>query len=179
MDRIDPVLGATIAAAVGVLGYGSLGLVDNPLRSAMYGLTVLLGAAQISMIIASQVLVAKKAPLALHGTVAGCFSLYGGLGVMTSSYVGGQLFDVWIGAAPFVLTSATSLLLAFMGCAVLYRRRGQGKSEGSANSAQSQEPQDQTVRQSLNNRESEETENTALSTISLDVSEHVESGTHL
>jgi len=86
IERADKVLATALAAGLGVVAYGSVGLISDPTKGAgIMVVACLLGLAQISSIITSQALVASQAPAGLHGTVAGCFSLVGGVGVMVST----------------------------------------------------------------------------------------------
>ncbi len=62
----------------------------------MVAIAPIVGFAQIFMIISAQIILTKEAmPEHLRGTVSGCYSLLGAVGIVISEYVGGYLFDIW------------------------------------------------------------------------------------
>ncbi len=64
-------LGLLIAS----IGYGSMGFIDQPLGTAMYGAAVLLGIGQMSVLMTSQTLIGQEAPEQNRGAIMGMFSL--------------------------------------------------------------------------------------------------------
>ena len=59
-----------------------------------------------SLTLASPVLYPRRTTFTSNikqGTVAGAYSLFGGLGILFCTYVGGLLFDSWTRAAPFLV----------------------------------------------------------------------------
>ena len=124
IERADKVLATALAAGLGFVAYSSVGLVSDPTEGAgILVVACLLGLAQISSIITSQALVASQAPANLHGTVAGCFSLVGGVGVMVTTGVGGVLFDRWTPVAPFLISALISAAVAAAGLRLFSRQR--------------------------------------------------------
>ena len=126
IERADKVLATALAAGLGVVAYGSVGLISDPTKGAgILVVACLLGLAQISSIITSQALVASQAPADLHGTGAGCFSLVGGVGVMLTTGIGGVLFDRWTPVAPFLICALFSSAVAAAGMRLFIRQRRQ------------------------------------------------------
>jgi MFS family permease len=113
-DRVSRVTALAIAAVIGAIGYGAMIFVSNPLGTGLLVIAVLLGAAQISGIITSQVLIAQYAPPEVRGSVIGVFGLCGALAQIALAKFGGVLFDRWTEAAPFVLVGALNLLLVII-----------------------------------------------------------------
>jgi MFS family permease len=119
-DRVSRVMALAIAAVIGAIGYGAMIFVSNPLGAGLLVIAVLLGAAQISGIITSQVLIAQYAPPEVRGSVIGVFGLCGALAQIALAKLGGVLFDRWTEAAPFALVGALNLLLVII--ALLIRK---------------------------------------------------------
>jgi MFS family permease len=54
----------------------------------------------------------------IRGSVAGCYSLFGGLGLLITTKVGGLLFDVWSQTSPFLIMSLCAGV-SFLGTTVV------------------------------------------------------------
>lgn len=115
LRRADTVI---IACAVSAVGYTSTIFVDDPFGAGMYLCAVLIGIGEVGGIIASLVLIGQQAPPAIRGTVVGTYSAFGALGILTALEVGGQLFDSWRPAAPFILFGVASGAVALFGLVV-------------------------------------------------------------
>lgn len=121
-DVLSPVAGMGLAALVGCVAYGMV-FVPLPIESAaMYAIAGSWGLAEIGMVIMAQVLVTRHMPSASKGTCAGCFGLFGSFGVLTQVVLGGLLFDSWFPGAPFVLSSAISVVV-LLGAMVVFIAR--------------------------------------------------------
>lgn len=110
-DKVDRVKALIGAALLGFIAYTSALFVDNPLRGNIYVVVLLIGAAQIFGVITSQVLASQQAPPEIRGSVLGFFGLCGAAAQIILGWVGGQLFDHWREAGPFVLVGFFNLLL--------------------------------------------------------------------
>jgi MFS family permease len=111
-DKIDRVTLVIIAVVLSVIGYGWMGFIPDPAAGgAVYGAAALLGIGQASGILASQVLVAQEAPGAIRGAVIGMVGLFGALGILAISKIGGIAYDDWRPGAPFIIMAAANLLL--------------------------------------------------------------------
>jgi len=69
------------------------------------------GISQIGSVVSSQFFLAKLMPSDIRGTISGCYSIMGGIGVLFYTYVGGVLFDRWYEGGPFVLASVMNGIL--------------------------------------------------------------------
>lgn len=103
----------------------------------MYPLLCLIGLGEIGMIVTSLCLVTSNRLVRaeIRGSVAGCYSLMGGLGILVSTEIGGILFDSWRETAPFLLMSLLGSVTMIGAAAVVTwesmrardeRRTGQG-----------------------------------------------------
>ena len=110
-DRVSPVVGLAIAATLGFAGYFVMGAFGDPLSSSIYPMAILLGIGEISVVVASSSLLGKSAPNDGKGAVVGIYGLIGGIGILTVSFVGGELFDSVSRVAPFLMMAVMNLLL--------------------------------------------------------------------
>ncbi len=120
-DRMNRVSALALALALATVGYSSLGLVDDPTGAAMIIGVCVVGVGEISALIASQVLIAQQAPSGTRGSVMGIFGLFGALGILLATKLGGHLFDQVHPSAPFVLMGGLNFVL--LGWALAVRRR--------------------------------------------------------
>jgi MFS family permease len=118
-DRVDRVTATAAGLGLAAIGYGSLGLITDPLGPWMYVCAVLLGIGQMSVMLTSQTLIGQEAPAERRGALMGAFSISGALGIMFVTKVGGWLFDSWK-SGPFVIVAAANILLL---CVALYMRK--------------------------------------------------------
>jgi len=118
-DKLNRVSAMGLAMFICAIGYGSMGLLPDPLGGWMYPAGVLLGIGQMSAITASQTLIGQEAPSAQRGAVIGMFTFFGAAGVMFITFAGGRLYDAIDPSAPFVLIGVVNAVL--FGCAMLLR----------------------------------------------------------
>jgi MFS family permease len=104
------------------VAYGSLFFVQSPLNKAVFGQMVLVGFGEIGMIVTSLSMATSQVPRDIRGSVAGCYSLFGGLGVLFLTKVGGYLFDNWTETAPFLIVGLVSGVVALGAILMLIRR---------------------------------------------------------
>lgn len=57
-------------------------------------------------------------PKALRGSVGGCYSVFGALGLLLSTQIGGILFDQWWHGSPFFIMGILSAFVS-VGCIVV------------------------------------------------------------
>ena len=120
-DRINRVSAMIIAVSISAIGYGSTIFIDNPLGDGIFICAMLIGLGEISGVIASGVLIAQQAPIIIRGSVIGIFNLYGAVGILIATGVGGQLFDNWRLQGPFLLFSFFSVIVVIWGLIVRNR----------------------------------------------------------
>ena len=122
-DRINRVSALNLTLLLAFLGYGGTALVENPFGMGMIACGILIGMSEVGCIITSSVLIAQQTPARLRGSVIGFFNLTGAVGIMVASKVGGELFDAWREAAPFMLFGGFALLVLIWGLLVRARIR--------------------------------------------------------
>jgi MFS family permease len=120
-DRIDRTLALALALILGLIGYCSIGFVNDPFGVWLYPASVLLGIGQMSVTLASQTLLGQESPPEMRGAVVGTFSICGAAGILFVTGVGGRLYDVIAPAAPFVMIGLLNGLLGLYGF-WLYRK---------------------------------------------------------
>jgi MFS family permease len=114
-SRVDSL---AIAAFIGVIAYGTMFFIVDPLGNNMLWAMALLAVAQIFGIIASQVFITQQARAEIRGSVIGFFGVCGALAQIILASVGGQLFDNWSPTAPFVLVAFLNGVLLVL-CVIL------------------------------------------------------------
>ncbi len=117
-DRIDRVTALNLTLLLAFLGYGGTWFVHDPFAAGMIVCAVLIGMSEVGCIITSSVLIAQQSPERIRGAVIGIFNLFGALGIMVASMVGGMLFDAWREAAPFILFGMLALVVLVWGLLV-------------------------------------------------------------
>ena len=111
LDKYDRVSVMILAMALAVIGYVSIGMVDDPLAPAAIPALVMLGIGEFSAIMVGQALVAQEAPIDSRGSVLGLFAFCGAAGLLSLSFIGGQLFDSVGPGAPFILVGCVNGLI--------------------------------------------------------------------
>ena len=111
VDRMNRVVALAIATGLALVGYLWLGLLDQPHA---YPAAVILGMGQASAILTAMALVGQEVTETNTGAVSGLFTLFGAVGILLATKIGGVLFDVWMPGAPFVITGLANgaILLA-------------------------------------------------------------------
>ena len=117
-DRINRVSALNVTLLLAFLGYGGTWLIDNPFGGGIIVCCVLIGMSEVGCIVTSSVLIAQQSPERIRGSVIGLFNLFGAIGILVASKVGGVLFDNWREAAPFITFGFLALLVLFWGLAV-------------------------------------------------------------
>lgn len=125
LDRFDRLMMLAAGAVLATVGFGAVGLIENPLDPAVIPLFVLLGIGQSSCFYASQALIGQEAPLENRGAVIGAFSACGAVGVLIANGIGGRLFDSIDPGAPFLMVAGATALLAIYAVWVRLRERAQ------------------------------------------------------
>ncbi len=111
MDRLDRVTVIVLAMGIAAVGYAIVGLTHDPFAPGMPLKMMLLGAGELSCIIAGQALLGQQAPRDYRGSVMGVAAFCAAIGVMFSTSLGGWLFDHWRPGAPFVMIGCVNALV--------------------------------------------------------------------
>lgn len=106
-------------ALLSAASQASMLFLSDPTGKLAILLVCLQGFAQIGMIIGSMAVLAAEAPPESRGAVGGVYSLWGALGIIVISKIGGSLADGWMKSGPFALIAGANLLLAIVSLFVL------------------------------------------------------------
>jgi MFS family permease len=109
---------SVLMVALGVAGTGHLlflWVTDIKDLSAM-AVASLVGAGEMSLVIAGQALLGQEAPAASRGAAVGLFGLCGSIGVLSINLAGGWLFDFVSRKGPFILIGCIDALI--LACAL-------------------------------------------------------------
>lgn len=123
IDRIDRTLALAFAMVLASASYVIIGSIDDPLGSGMYLAAAFMGIGEMSAILASQSLVGQVAGDRGRGAVIGVFSMFGAVGILMSTFVGGILFDSWKPSAPYLIVGIADAVLAFFAFTVYFATR--------------------------------------------------------
>lgn len=132
LDRVNRVSGVIFCMGLASVAYLSMLLVDDPAVPSAIGWFVLLGVGQISAFMGATVLISTEAPVATRGAVIGMFNVFGAVGILISTGVGGRLFDLVSPAAPFAMIGVLAGLVAIF--AVWVRMKAPGDSRAADHS---------------------------------------------
>jgi MFS family permease len=124
LDRVDRTTGVIIAFALSAVGYTAFGLVDDPFSNRIMLPAVVLGMGESSTIIAGNALIGQCAPAPIRGAVLGVYALFGAMGILVATSIGGRLFDLWMSGGPFVQMGIINTIVL---TAAIYVRRRTGK----------------------------------------------------
>jgi MFS family permease len=124
LDRVDRTTGVIIAFALSAVGYTAFGLVDDPFSNRIMLPAVILGMGESSTIIAGNALIGQCAPAPIRGAVLGVYALFGAMGILVATSIGGRLFDLWMSGGPFVQMGIINTIVL---TAAIYVRRRTGK----------------------------------------------------
>ena len=103
IDRVNRMTALACCMALAALAYSLLLFVDDPLDRANIPFFLLLGIGQVAAFLGSTTLIGKEAPAEKRGAIIGAFSVFGALGILIMSGVGGTLFDRIDPRAPFIV----------------------------------------------------------------------------
>jgi MFS family permease len=114
-SRVDSL---AVAAFIGVIAYGTMFFITDPLGTNMLLAMALLAIAQIFGIIASQVFITQQARPEIRGSVIGFFGVCGALAQIILASIGGIMFDKLSPTSPFILVAILNFILLIL-CFVL------------------------------------------------------------
>lgn len=123
IDKFDRALAVSLAMLMAAIAYLTVGFTSDPLSPAMYFAAVLLGIGEMSGILSSQSLVGQVSADRGRGAIIGVFSMFGAAGILSITFVGGQLFDRWRPSAPYIVIGIADALLAIIAFWIYWRTR--------------------------------------------------------
>ncbi len=115
-DRIKRETAVMISLALAAVAYFAMALIDDPfVLAAIIPACIILGAAEIGVIVTGASLVGQEAPEETRGAVVSCFQVVGGMGITSCVFVGGILFDRVSPNAPFMMMAVLNVLAVLFG----------------------------------------------------------------
>jgi MFS family permease len=111
LDHVNRITATIIALTVASLGYLSMGIITSPLDFAMLPYFIVISLGSSFMLKASLALIGQEAPPRERASVIATNSMFGALGILIFTVIGGRLFDAWGPWAPFVLAGVYQVLL--------------------------------------------------------------------
>jgi MFS family permease len=121
VDRHGRVSVLMVALAIAGTGHLLFFWVDDIRSIAAMVVAGLVGAGEMSLVIAGQALLGQEAPPESRGAAIGIFGLCGSIGVLSINLAGGYLFDAISPRAPFILIGCIDAVI--LSCALIARRR--------------------------------------------------------
>jgi MFS family permease len=115
-DRVDRMTAVSIGLALAGAGYLGMSQVPDPFGPFIYPAGLLLGMGETGVIVSVGALLGQESNSPYRGSIVGVFGLFGGLGILVTTLLGGQLFDGIGRTAPFVMMGLMNF--ALMGAAL-------------------------------------------------------------
>ncbi len=109
LDRIHRLLCLVASLLIAGAGYTFLGLQEHPFEPAGIAGAVLVGIGQMSVILSSTALIGQEARVDARGAVIGLAAFCGAVGILTTSAVGGFLYDHWRISGPVLFVGMANL----------------------------------------------------------------------
>jgi MFS family permease len=128
-DRLERLTAVSFGLALAGAGYLAMSQVPDPFGPMLYPAAVLLGMGETGVIVSVGALLGQESHSPYRGSIVGVFGLLGGLGILVTTFMGGQLFDGIGRTAPFVMMGIMNFLLM---AAALYVRANQRSPEQAA-----------------------------------------------
>ena len=110
-DKVPRLTSMCIAFGLATVGYLSLGMVTDPFGVFIIFACIMAGVGESSALVGGGVMIGQEAPPETRGAVLGTFSLMGGIGIMSLTFLGGILFDQIGPTAPFVMMGIINFLV--------------------------------------------------------------------
>jgi MFS family permease len=109
LDRVHRLACLVGSLLIAGIGYTFLGLQDHPFEAGGIAGAVLVGIGQMSVILSSTALLGQEAPVDKRGAVVGLAAFCGAVGILTTSVVGGFLYDHWRISGPVIFVGLVNL----------------------------------------------------------------------
>jgi MFS family permease len=106
IDRVNRLTAFIVALVFATVGYSSMAFITSPLDFAMWPFFVVITWGSGFMMKSSLSLIGQEAPIKQRGSVIATFGMFGAIGILVFSRLGGIAFDEWGPWAPFVLAGA-------------------------------------------------------------------------
>jgi MFS family permease len=122
IDKVDRMTAMCVALFVAASGYLAMYFLSSPIDFAMLPLLIVLTLGTGFMVKAQMALIGQEAPVKERGSVIATAQMFGALGILIFTAIGGRLFDAWGPWAPFVLVGGYQALLLLVALAIRYLR---------------------------------------------------------
>ncbi len=119
IDKVDRMTALCVALAIAAAGYLGMYVVTTPIDFAMIPFMILLTLGTGCMVKAQMALIGQEAPVKERGSVIATGQVFGAVGILTFTAIGGRLFDAWGPWAPFFIVGVYQA--ALLGVALLVR----------------------------------------------------------
>ncbi len=106
IDQVNRMTATIVALVFATAGYLSMRIMSSPLEFSMLPYLVILTLGSGFMTKSSMALIGQEAPVKERGSVIATAQMFGALGILIFTVVGGRVFDAWGPWAPFVLAGA-------------------------------------------------------------------------
>ncbi|KAJ3223502.1 hypothetical protein HK099_001033 [Clydaea vesicula] len=119
-DRFYRPISMVLSAIIGGLGYFLLYFQKDPTQKISFFIVSLVGLGEIGMVVSSLTFVTgKHIPLGSRGSIAGMYSMFGALGILINTKLGGWLFDNWDVGGAFFLMGVCHVFCLLLGFVVM------------------------------------------------------------
>ena len=122
-DKISRVATLAISCGLALAGYCWLGLLEVPMGAQAFPAAIVLGMGQVGAILAATALVGQEATEEATGAITGMFTLFGAIGILLSTKVGGWMFDQIGPGSPFVATGIVNGIIMLMAIGLIVSGR--------------------------------------------------------
>ncbi len=110
-DRLNRMTATIIGLTIAGSGYLLMSQVSDPFSSEIYPAMVLLGMGETGVIVSVAALLGQEASAKYRGSIVGVFGTMGGIGILATAFIGGQLFDGIGRTAPFLMMGIFNFIL--------------------------------------------------------------------
>jgi MFS family permease len=110
-DRLDRMTAVAIGLFLAGAGYLAMSQVPDPFGPFMYPAALLLGMGETGVIVSVAALLGQESNSTYRGSIVGVFSLMGGVGILATTFFGGQVYDGIGRTAPFVMMGLLNFVL--------------------------------------------------------------------
>jgi len=121
IDKVDRMTAMCTALVVASVGYLSMYLLTSPIDYAMIPLLTVLTLGTGFMVKAQNALIGQEAPVKQRGSVIATAQIFGALGILFFTALGGRLFDAWGPWAPFAAVGVYQAVLLVVALVVRAR----------------------------------------------------------
>lgn len=117
-DRIDRLSLLIFGFSLAAIGYFWIGTQADILSTAAIPALLCMGIGQSSTILAANVILGQEAPADIRGSAFGMQAVFGAIGILLLSSIGGRLYDTFGPHAPFYTIAGANGLVALVGLIV-------------------------------------------------------------